>query len=106
MRGWRQQRTSERREVGGEVIGVARAGEDHVDARLVAAKAVGDVGQGRGLGQQEVGKGGEVGGIELPFCDEGVGEWAQVIGVAKCLSNGEHDLDADVLRDGLRGRSG
>ena len=106
VRGWRQQRTSERREVGGEVIGVARAGEDHVDARLVAAKAVGGVGQGRGLGQQEVGKGGEVGGIELPFCDEGVGEWAQVIGVAKCLSNGEHDLDADVLRDGLRGRSG
>ena len=44
VRGWRQQRTSERREVGGEVIGVARAREDHVDARLVAAKAVGGCG--------------------------------------------------------------
>lgn len=101
-RGWRQRRTGERREVGGEVVGVARAGEDHVAAWLVAAKAVGGVGQGRGFCQQEVGKGGEVGGVELPFGDEGIGEWAQVIGVAKCLSNGEHDLDADVLRAGLR----
>lgn len=98
----RQRWTSERREVGGEVVGIARAGEDHVDARLVAAKAVGRVGQGWGLGQQEVGKGGEVGGVELPFCDERVGEWAQVGGVSKGLSNGEHDLDADVLRAGLR----
>ena len=39
-----QRRAGERREVGVEVSGVACAGEDDVDARLVAAKAVGGVG--------------------------------------------------------------
>ena len=98
----RQRRAGERREVGVEVVGVARAGEDDVDARLVAAKAVGGVGQGWGLCQQEVGKGVEVGGVELPFFDERSGECAQVVGVAKRFSDSEHDLDADILRDGLR----
>ena len=37
----------------------------------------------------------------MPLFDERVGEFSQVVGVAKCLADGEHDLDADVLRDGL-----
>ena len=40
----RQRRAGERCEVGVEVVGVTRAGEDDVDAGLVAAKAVGGVG--------------------------------------------------------------
>ena len=40
----RQRRAGERREVGVEVVGVARAGEDDVDAGLVAAEAVGGIG--------------------------------------------------------------
>ena len=40
----RQRRAGERCEVGVEVGGVARAGEDDVDARLVAAEAVGGIG--------------------------------------------------------------
>ena len=38
----------------------------------------------------------------MSFFDERVGESAQVVGVAKRLADGEHDLDADILRDGLR----
>ena len=40
----RQRRAGERGEIGVEVVGVARAGEDDVDARLVAAEAVGGIG--------------------------------------------------------------
>ena len=39
----RQRRAGERCEVGVEVVGVARAGEDDVDARFVAAEAVGGI---------------------------------------------------------------
>ena len=40
----RQRRAGERCEVGVEVGGVTRAGEDDVDARLVAAEAIGSIG--------------------------------------------------------------